>query len=52
MNLDKLTQAPDEAGEDQVSEVVKIMSQVEEMPVEVQELVFDTILKENAAFKE
>ena len=47
LDLEKLTQN-DVEDDDEISEVQEIMEQVEDLPIEVQQEVFDTILNENA----
>ena len=50
INLELLTQSPD--NEEDANEIQKVMEQVDDMPVEIQQKVFDTLLKENAKYKE
>ena len=51
MNLEELHTKP-KKGDGQVSQVEKIMEQAEELPIEVQQLVFGALLTENAKYKE
>ena len=51
MNLEELNSKTKE-GDGEKSQVEKIMEQAEDLPLEVQQLVFGALLTENAKYKE